>query len=265
MEGLTFEAVTRASIVFALDRLRRSRDDPAPAPASREFAIRPRNRLRIQTMRGWPLLALALLGCCFSSLGCRSPYYADRGALTGGLAGAGLGAVIGDASGNAGPGAVLGAAVGALTGNVIGEGIDADMARSRAEVEARMGRQMSGAVATHDVVAMTQAGLSEDVISTYIRTHGVAQPPTAADLINLRNQGVSDRVLQALQQTPSPVAPVAYAAAPPREVVVEQYYGPGYYGPGFYSPAYCPPPAYLHYHHHRHRRHGPSWGFSVGH
>jgi hypothetical protein len=215
-------------------------------------------------MRGWSLLVLTLVVSCFSSLGCRSPYYADRGAMSGGLAGAGLGAVIGDASGNAGPGAVIGAAVGALTGNAIGEGIDADMARSRAEVEARMGRQMSGAVATQDVVAMTQAGLSEDVISTHIRAHGVAQPPTAGDLINLRNQGVSDRVLQALQQTPSPVTPVSYAV-PQREVVVEQYYGPGYYGPGYYAPAYCPPPAYLHYHHHRHRRHGPSWGFSFAH
>jgi hypothetical protein len=214
-------------------------------------------------MHGWSWLALALVGCIFTSLGCRSPYYADRGAMTGGLAGAGLGAVIGDASGNAGPGAVIGAAVGALTGNAIGEGIDADMARTRAEVEARMGRQMSGAVAMNDVVAMTQAGLSEDVISTHIRAHGVAQPPTAADLINLRNQGVSDRVLQALQQTPPPVAPVAYTAVPQREVIVEQYYGPGYYGPGFYAPAYCPPPAHFHYH--RHRRHGPSWGVSIGH
>jgi hypothetical protein len=214
-------------------------------------------------MHGWSWLTLALVGCTFTSLGCRSPYYADRGAMTGGLAGAGLGAAIGDASGNAGPGAVIGAAVGALTGNAIGEGIDADMARSRAEVEARMGRQMSGAVAMNDVVAMTQAGLSEDVISTHIRAHGVAQPPTAGDLINLRNQGVSDRVLQALQQTPSPVTPVSYAV-PPREVIVEQYYGPpGYSAPAYYAPAYCPPPGYFHYH--RHRRHGPSWGVSIAH
>ena len=119
-----------------------------------------------------------------------------------------------------------------------------------------MGRQMSGAVSNEDVIAMTQAGLSEDVIATHIRAHGVARPPAVNDLIILRNQGVSDRVIQALQQTPPPaVTPVAYAVAPrPREVVVEHYYGPW---------STCPPPAHVHYHHgHRHHP-GIQWGFSF--
>jgi hypothetical protein len=191
--------------------------------------------------------------------GCRSSNYADRGALVGGLTGAGVGAAIGDASGNAGPGAVLGAAIGTLTGNVVGESIDADLARSRAEIEARMGRQMSGAVTTADVVSLTQAGLSEDVIATHIRANGVARPPSASDLIALRNQGVSDNVLKALQQAPQPqAAPIAYAVPPPREVVVDRYYGAWHHCP--------PPPPYFHYHRHRHRpRSGVSWGFSLSH
>lgn len=193
------------------------------------------------------------------ALGCRSPYYADRGALAGGLAGAGIGAAIGDASGAAGPGAIIGAALGTITGNVIGEGIDADLARSKAEIEARMGRQMSGAVSNEDVIAMTQAGLSEDVIATHIRAHGVARPPAVNDLIILRNQGVSDRVIQALQQTPPPTAtavPVSYAVGPPpRAVLVEPYYCP-------------PPPPHFYFHHghpHRHHHHGSGvrWGFSF--
>jgi len=127
-----------------------------------------------------------------------------------------------------------------------------------------MGRQMSGAVTSQDVIAMTQAGLSEDVIATHVRASGVAQPPGVHDLIYLRNSGVSDRVIQALQQAPPPggapagyAAPVAYAVAP-REVVVEQYYGRPYYA--------CPPPYYYHHPHHRHRhRHSPgvTWGFSL--
>jgi hypothetical protein len=194
-----------------------------------------------------------------ATLGCRSPYYSDRGALAGGLAGAGIGAAIGDASGAAGPGAIIGAALGTLTGNAIGEGIDADLARSKAEIEARMGRQMSGAVSNEDVIAMTQAGLSEDVIATHIRAHGVARPPAVNDLIILRNQGVSDRVIQALQQTPPPTAaavPVSYAVGPPRAVLVEPYYCP-------------PPPPHFYFHHgHRHRHHhhhgsGVRWGFSF--
>ena len=90
-------------------------------------------------------LSLALLAA-FGSAGCRSPYYADRGALFGGLTGAGVGALVGEANGNAGAGAVIGSAIGAVTGAAVGEGIDADLARSRAEIEARMGRQMQGAV-----------------------------------------------------------------------------------------------------------------------
>jgi len=103
---------------------------------------------------------------------------------------------------------------------------------------------------------MTQAGLSEDVIATHIRAHGVARPPSVNDLIVLRNQGVSDRVIQSLQQTPPPAAaayaPAGYVVAPPpREVVVEHYYGPWY--------RYPPP----HYHHHHRPHPGASWGFSF--
>jgi len=207
----------------------------------------------------WIVILAAI--CCALSIGCRSPYYSDRGAVAGGLAGAGIGAALGNSSGNALPAALAGAAIGTITGNAIGDGIDADLARSKAEIEARMGRQMSGAVSNEDVVAMTQAGLSEDVIATHIRAHGVARPPAVNDLIVLRNQGVSDRVIQALQQTPTPAAaqaayaPAGYVLAPPREVFVEHYYGPWYR---------CPPPHPHYYYHHGHRhRPGPSWGFSF--
>jgi hypothetical protein len=209
----------------------------------------------------WTLALVSLV------IGCRSPYYSDRGAVAGGLAGAGIGAALGNSSGNALPAAIAGAAIGTITGNAIGDGIDADLARTKAEVEARMGRQMSGAVSHDDVIAMTQAGLSEDVIATHIRSHGVARPPGVNDLIGLRNQGVSDRVIQALQQAPPPAgagpayAPAGYVVAPPPGVIVEHYYGPGYRGPWYH----CPPP-HPHFHYgyrHRPHHHGASWGFSF--
>src|SRR5688500_10738205 len=188
------------------------------------------------------VVLLLVTAACSPMPGCRSPYYSDGGALAGGLTGAGVGAATGDASGKAGPGAAIGAAIGALTGNAVGESIDADLARSRAEIEARMGRQMAGAVTSQDIIAMTQAGLSEEVIATHVRASGVAQPPGVDELIYLRNSGVSDRVIQALQQAPQPGAPpVVYAAPPPREVLVEHYYGPPWYA--------CPPPR-AHFHHH---------------
>jgi outer membrane lipoprotein SlyB len=191
--------------------------------------------------------------------GCRSPYYADRGALFGGLTGAGVGAVVGDATGHPGAGAVIGSAVGAITGAAVGSGIDADVARSKAEIEARLGRQMQGAVTPQDVIAMTQAGLSDDVIVTHIRANGLAQPLQVNDLIGLRNVGVRDSVINAMQQTPPRIAQVtqavpAYPAYPgyPAPVVVERYYQP-------WPPP--PPPAAFYYRSGPHGRAG--WGVSV--
>ena len=201
-----------------------------------------------------PVLILLAL----PNLGCQSMNYADRGTLFGGLTGAGVGALVGDASGNAGAGAVIGSALGAVTGAVVGDGIDADVARSKAEIEARLGRQMQGAVTPQDVIAMTQAGLSDDVIATHIRANGVAQPLAVNDLIGLRNMGVRDSVINAMQQTPPRVGqPAAFypAYGPPPGVIVEHYYGP--WGP--------PPPAfYFHHHHRRPRPSGVSWGVAFG-
>jgi hypothetical protein len=146
-----------------------------------------------------------------------------------------------------------------LAGAAVGENIDADMARSRADIEARMGRQMQGAVTPQDVVAMTQAGLSDEVIATHIRANGMAQPLAVNDLINLRNVGVRDGVINAMQQTPprsaqlSPAYPTypGYAPGPPI-VVAAPYYAP--WGPP------PPPPAAFYYN--RGRR-GVGWGVSV--
>jgi hypothetical protein len=201
---------------------------------------------------GWMLLG------CVVSAGCRSPYYGDRGAVLGGLTGAAVGAAVGDNNGNnALPGALIGTAVGAMAGGAIGDSIDADLARSRAEIESRMGRQMSGAVSPDDVVAMTRAGLSEDVIATHIRANGIAQTPQVNDLIYLRNQGVGDFVIKAMQQAPPPgAAAVSYVQPVPREqVIVEHHYGP------WYRPAPAP---FFHYHSHGHgRRSRTHWGFSF--
>lgn len=214
--------------------------------------------LRLFAAPSWLMLAAALFG----TLGCRSPYYADRGAVFGGLTGAGVGALVGDAAGNAGAGAAIGTAIGAITGTAIGENIDADMARSKAEVEARMGRQMQGAVTPQDVIAMTQAGLSDDVIATHVRANGMAQPLAANDLIQLRNMGVRDGVINVMQQTPprtaqsnQPLAmyPATYpvAAAP----VMVAPYGYPVYGP--------PPPPPVGFYYRQGPRGRAGWGVSV--
>jgi hypothetical protein len=203
-------------------------------------------------------LVLPLVACVLASFGCNSPYRSDQGALFGGLTGAGLGALVGSASGNAGAGAAIGAGVGALSGAAVGGSLDDIEAQNRAEIAARLGRPApTGSVTVNDVVAMTKAGVTEDVILTHIRNHGPAAPPQAGDLIVLQQQGVSPRVVQALQAPP----PQAAVGAPVQGVVMAQPYPyppPYYYGPPPY--AYYPPP----YYYRPWGRPGVSWGVAVG-
>jgi hypothetical protein len=172
----------------------------------------------------------------FSLAGCASPYHSDQGALFGGLLGAGTGAVVGHALGSTAGGALVGAGVGALGGAAIGAGMDETEARNRAMIEQQLGRQVAaGAVTIPDVVNMTRARVTEEVIMTHLNYHGLAAPLQANDIIYLRQQGVSDRVIQAMQATavatvqPQPVAAVpVYAAPPPPGIIIEERWGPPY-------------------------------------
>ncbi|HUG92029.1 MAG TPA: glycine zipper domain-containing protein, partial [Planctomycetaceae bacterium] len=158
--------------------------------------------------------------------GCASPYRADQGALYGGLGGAGIGALVGEAVNQPLAGAAIGAAVGTLSGAAVGASLDDIEARNRAEIAARLGRPAPvGAVTVTDVIAMTQAGVSEPVIVNHIRAHGVAAPPGTNDLITLQSNGVSAGVIQAMQTSPGPAVVVGPGSAPmPPPVIIERHY-----------------------------------------
>ena len=208
------------------------------------------------------LVAAVGLLMALAAVGCRSPYRADQGALFGGLLGAGTGAIIGDAVGNAGAGAAIGAGLGAITGATVGAELDEIEARNRAMIAQQLGRQVAaGAVSFDEVIDMSQGGVDEELIVNHVRAHGIAKPLQATDLIFLQQQGVSTRVIKAMQEPPrrraQPVA--AYQTAPPPVVVQEYHYGPPAWGPGCYPRHYYRP-------RHRHRHHpGVTWGISVGH
>ena len=195
-------------------------------------------------------LAVATIGLLLCNTGCNSPYRSDQGALLGGLGGAGVGAIVGNAVGNTGAGAAIGAGVGALSGAAIGGSLDDIEARNRAEIEARIGHPAPGAVSVGDVVGMTRAGVSEDVIITHIRNHGVAAPLQPNDLIALQQQGVNPRVVQAMQAPPPMQAGPVPAPYPP-----PPYWGPGY---GPYPYAYPYPPYYY-----RPYRPAVGWGVAI--
>ncbi len=98
---------------------------------------------------------------------------------------------------------------------------------------------------------MTAAGVSEELIINHVRAHGMVAPLQTNDIIRLQQQGVSTRVIAAMQEPPrQPPRPVVVQDPAPAPVIVEHYnYGP-YYGPRYYRP--------------HHYRPGVSWGVSVG-
>ena len=187
--------------------------------------------------------------------GCYSPYHADQGALFGGLLGAGTGAVVGSALHNPGAGAAIGAGVGALSGAAVGAGMDETEARNRALIEQKLGRQVvAGAVSINDVLAMTRAGVDEELVINHIRAHGMVAPLQAGDLIVLQQQNVSKRVVATMQASPPQPAPAAVYAYPnvPPPMMVEEYYYDPYWGPYWRHP-----------HRWRPCHPGVSWGVSL--
>ncbi len=169
-----------------------------------------------------------------SLAGCETPNHTDQGLLFGGLLGAGTGAVVGHALGNTGAGAAIGAGVGALSGAAVGAGMDQTEARNRALIEARLGRQVAGAVTIPDVIAMTRSGVDEGLIINHLHAHGLAAPLQATDVIYLQQQGVSRNVIAVMQTEHLAVAmqPVpVYADPPAGGVIVEEGWGPHYYRP----------------------------------
>jgi hypothetical protein len=195
----------------------------------------------------------ALVGVALACAGCKSPYYADQGALFGGLTGAGVGALVGDSVGEAGAGAAIGAGVGALTGAAVGSSLDEIDARNRAQIAQQLGRPVSsGAVTVEEVIAMSQAGVAEPLIASHIRNNGVVAPPTTDDLLRLSSAGVPTSVIQAMQSPPRPVA----VAPAPTPVIVEEYH----YGP---PPYYYHPHDHFHYRHRHRPRPHVGWGVSF--
>lgn len=212
------------------------------------------------------LLALLSVLSLFPTAGFgQSPYYhRDRGFGVGALMGALTGGAIGHNNGQTAEGALIGGAVGALAGAVVGDSVDNDIARNNAVYEQRMASQLSQAVSVQDVITMTQSRLSDSVIVTHVRTHGVAARPQANDLIVMSNAGVSEAVIGAMQTAPLTVA----TPAPPPEyrnvIVREHYYGP---------PVYAVPVAPYWHHgpcrpypmHAYPRGPGVHWGLSISH
>ncbi len=166
------------------------------------------------------LTAAAL--CVLVSTGCSSLSHTENGALAGGAIGAGTGALVGSALGHTGGGALIGAGVGALSGGLIGNAVDTSERRAAAA----QARRQIGVV---DVVQMVQSHVSDDLIIADIRASGSVFQLSAQDTIWLKQNGVSDRVIQEMMATAYRVPRRVYTATP-------------VYGPPVYVVEPPPPP-----------------------
>lgn len=142
--------------------------------------------------------------------GCSSLSHGENGALAGGAIGAGTGAIVGHALGHTGGGALIGAGAGALAGGLIGHAEDKKEERAVAAATAAA-RPPLGIV---DVVQMAQQHVSDDLIISNIRSTGSVYHLSAQDTIWLKQNGVSDRVVQEMMATASRYPPRVYSATP---------------------------------------------------
>ncbi|MCC6491406.1 MAG: glycine zipper 2TM domain-containing protein [Pirellulales bacterium] len=188
------------------------------------------------------------------------PSYYQNDTVGGAVVGGGLGAITGALVGGRkqrGEGALIGAGVGALAGGLVGNAQDrADQRQAvvgnatalQANVQAA-----AQAVTNYDLVDMTRAGLSEELIISTIRARGGRFDLSPNGLIGLKQSGVSDRVVIAAQSmgqggyiSPAPaVAPApAVVVSPPPAVYVRP--APAVH---FYSDFGWHGHHYHHYHH----------------
>ncbi len=129
----------------------------------------------------------------------------QKGAAIGGGLGAVTGAIIGKQSGNAGLGAVIGGATGALAGGVIGNAEDKEEERNEAVQAAAHERSArirdARAITNRDVADMAAGGLSDNIICNEIHTRGGRFNTSPQAIIELQHAGVSERVIQEMQNT----------------------------------------------------------------
>src|SRR5690349_13056498 len=162
-----------------------------------------------KSLQGLLAVATAVAGLAAAHPAAAQPYYYQpapdyyhndtvSGTFLGGAMGAITGALIGGRH-HAGQDALIGAGVGAVTGNLLGQAKDRNdvqrAAAGQAAVNQMNAQAMSLAVTDADLVQMTRAGISEDVIISTMRSRGTRIDLSPQSLIALRQQGVSDRVV----------------------------------------------------------------------
>ena len=180
------------------------------------------------------LFVVAIAG--ISVTGCMSPQGRPDYTASGALAGGATGAIVGSMAHNHGAGAAVGAAVGALAGGIIGHGMDqAQEEQLRAQAPQTLQRVEQGMPLTvQDVKALVKAGVGDDLIISQIRNSRTVYHLSTADIIDLKNAGASDVVIDFMINTPSQIQSATVAGEtgtlppPPVHETVVMAPGPDY-------------------------------------
>ena len=128
--------------------------------------------------------ALILAAGCATNTG--------TGALVGAGLGAGTGALIAG-----GQGALIGGAVGAAAGGLVGNALDAQSQKNLEQNSPNTMRKIEKKqqLGLNDIIAMSQAGVDPDTIISMIQSSNSQYSLTSADVIKLKNAGVSEKVI----------------------------------------------------------------------
>src|SRR6188508_1879234 len=83
---------------------------------------------------------------------------------------------------------------------------------------------LAAQVSKEDIKKLAAAGISDDVILSYVKANGPVAKLSAEDVIELKQAGTSEKVLSVIvagsMPAPAPAAPAAPAPAPPTTYVV---------------------------------------------
>ena len=157
--------------------------------------------------------------------------HTQRGAITGGAAGAVIGGIIGNQNDETPEGVLIGGAVGAIAGGLFGKQQDHEQFRNyqhQQQVAQHKAALYSRGVSLNDVVALTQTGVSTEVILKQIEINGVKRRVGVNEIIALHQQGVNSIVIEAMQHArlataAHPAGPVLRSRPVPVQTVVSPH------------------------------------------
>lgn len=168
-----------------------------------------------------------------SLTGCATPQGRTDYTASGTLIGGATGAVIGSMTRNHAAGAAVGTAVGAILGGLVGHSLDQQQEELlRAQAPQTLKRVEQGQpLSVSDVQALASAGISDELIISQIRNSRTVYSLNTADIIRLKNNGVSETVIDFMintqTQTDSTYVTGVVGPIPPAPLPDPRYEPPG--------------------------------------